>query len=105
VTRCDEFATSATNVTANESNATQNEVAVMNGVAIIPIVRELLCKGEELGSLHLSLSVALARDVTSCGVLESDEPEIRAPEDRTDGVREADRNSDEKGGQAHANRR
>ena len=69
MTRCDEFATSATNVTANESNATQNEVAVMNGVAIIPIVRELLCKGEELGSLHLSLSVALARDVTSCGVL------------------------------------
>jgi len=103
VTRCDELATSATNVAANKGNATQDEVAVMNGVAIIPIVRELLCKSEELGSLRPSLSVTPARDVASRGVLEADETDIRAPENRTDSVREADRNSDEKDGQAHAN--
>jgi len=102
VTRCDELTTSAANVAANEGNATQHEMAVMDRVAIVPVVRELFRKSEQLGSLRLGPTVASASEVTSCGVLEADETEIRAPEDRTDGIGDADGNSDEKAGYPHA---
>jgi len=102
VTRCDEFATSTAHIAANKGNATQNEMAVMDRVAIIPVVRESLCKSEELGSLRLCLRVPPAREVTSCGVLEADETERRAPENRTEGVGHANLNSNEKSGQSHA---
>lgn len=93
--RCNQFPTRTVNLTSDESNVAENEVAVMNGVAIIPIVTKPFCEDEQLGGLRLGLRVVPTGEVTPCRVLQAEEPESWAMEDRTSRICDTHTESDE----------